>query len=354
MQHFSVSARKPFFVSVKTLVLSKRFKIFLNYIVGPVIFIWLSWSIYRQIQLQADVHQSWAVIKNALSGPQSWKIWAVVLLMTANWGLEARKWQVLIGHIQKVSFRDAFRAILSGQALGFSTPNRIGELFGRAVFLDEGNRLRGIVLSLVGGLSQTIITLLAGLLALIYLRWDILPATDQVAGVSVVWFTGFVAATAIGVGMFILLFFRIAWVIRALEKIRFVNKYRFLIEELENLRRKELTRILLLSVYRYIVFIVQYILLLQVFDVAVSVMHAVCMVGVMLLVLAIVPTIALAELGFRGKVSLQLFGLISANTLGIIATTAGIWIINLIIPAIAGSLFLLGIRIFRNKKEKTA
>jgi hypothetical protein len=44
-----------------------------------------------------------------------------------------------------------------------------------------------------------------------------------------------------------------------------------------------------------------------------------------------------------------LFGLLSANTIGILATAAGIWIINLVIPAIAGSLLILGIRLFRNR-----
>ncbi len=73
------------------------------------------------------------------------------------------------------------------------------------------------------------------------------------------------------------------------------------------------------------------------------------MVGVMLTLLAIIPTTALAELGIRGKMSLLLLGLISTNSVGIIATAAGIWLINLILPAIAGTLFILGIRIFRNK-----
>ena len=76
---------------------------------------------------------------------------------------------------------------------------------------------------------------------------------------------------------------------------------------------------------------------------------AACMACVLFLVLAIVPTVALAELGFRGKVSIQLFGLLSANTIGILATAAGIWIINLVSPAIAGSLLILGIRLFRNR-----
>jgi hypothetical protein len=69
----------------------------------------------------------------------------------------------------------------------------------------------------------------------------------------------------------------------------------------------------------------------------------------MFLALAIIPTIALAELGVRGKLSIFLFGMFSTNTLGIVLTASTIWLINLVVPALAGSLFILGIKIFRNK-----
>jgi hypothetical protein len=82
-------------------------------------------------------------------------------------------------------------------------------------------------------------------------------------------------------------------------------------------------------------------------------LDAFALVGVLFLVLAIVPTIALAELGFRGKVSLLLFGIISTNSVGIIATAGGIWLINLILPAIGGTLFILGLRIFKHKKPSS-
>jgi hypothetical protein len=62
-----------------------------------------------------------------------------------------------------------------------------------------------------------------------------------------------------------------------------------------------------------------------------------------------VPTIALAELGLRGKVSLELLGLLSSNSVGIVTTAVGIWVINLLLPAIAGTLFILGFRMFKNK-----
>ncbi|MES2372375.1 MAG: lysylphosphatidylglycerol synthase domain-containing protein [Bacteroidota bacterium] len=343
------SGFSPFFATVKQYPLNKKLKILLNYIVGPILFVWLSYSIYQQVQRQGDVQQSWQLIRSAFSGPQLLKISGVLVLMFVNWGIEARKWQLLVSSIQTVSFGKAFKAVFSGQALGFNTPNRMGESAGRAIFLDEGNRLRGVVLSAVGSMSQIIVTFVTGLVSLLYLRLYILNDAHQLTGLSIFWLDGLIYAITAGIILFILLYFRLSWMIKLLEKIPFIAKHKFFVQKLEDFHWKELTRILLLSSCRYVVFVVQYVLLLQVFEVNIGWLEAASMVSVMFLVLAIVPTIALAELGFRGKISLQLFGLLSSNTVGIVATAAGIWVINLIIPAIAGSLFILGIRLFRNK-----
>jgi hypothetical protein len=135
-----------------------------------------------------------------------------------------------------------------------------------------------------------------------------------------------------------------------LERVPFIAKYSFFIQKLEDLHYRELTRFLSISLFRYLVFVIQYLLLLQVFDVNIIWWQVMCLVSVQFLVLAIIPSITLAELGLRGKVSLALFGLLSNNALGIIATSAVIWLINLIVPALAGSLLILGLRIFRNNK----
>jgi len=75
-------------------------------------------------------------------------------------------------------------------------------------------------------------------------------------------------------------------------------------------------------------------------------------VSVIFLVLAIIPTFAIAELGLRGKVSLKLLELFSANSLGISIATATIWLINLVVPAIAGSLLIVSIKIFKHRNER--
>jgi hypothetical protein len=337
---------------IKTIDLSRKLKIFLNYFVGPALFVWLMFSIYHQIKQQGDVKQSWQMIKAAFYGASNWKIIIVAVLMIVNWGIEARKWQILVNRVEKISFWNAYRSILAGQAFALNTINRSGDFVGRILYLKEGNRLRAVALSLVGSMSQILVTFMVGLVALTGLRFTLLGQLNLVNGLNEFWLDTLIIALFAGVFVFTIFYFNVAFFIRVIENIPFVARFKYYIEKLEALHWRELTRILCLSAFRYVVFIVQYVLLLQVFGVASSILNLAMMVSVLFLVLASVPSIALAELGFRGKVSLQLFGLLSANHLGIIAAAAGIWMINLIIPAIAGSVLILGVRLFKNKQYK--
>jgi len=71
---------------------------------------------------------------------------------------------------------------------------------------------------------------------------------------------------------------------------------------------------------------------------------------VVFLVMAIIPTFTfLTELGLRWETSIQVLELFSANTIGIFAASFAIWLINLIVPALIGSLLMLSIKIFKNK-----
>jgi hypothetical protein len=287
------------------------------------------------------------MIVSSLKGPQQWKFWLVIVLSLVNWGIEARKWQVLVEPVQKITLFRSFKAVLSGLALSLFVPNRVGEYVGRILYMDEGNRLRSIALTLVGSVSQLIVTLVAGIGGLIYLRSNVLNANSQLAGLSVFWFDGLLYAIVVGTVLLLLVYYKLSRITALVERIPFVSKYSFFIQKVETFHWKELTRVLSLSVTRFIVFTVQYLLLLQVFKVEINLVDAWWMICVLFLVLAIVPSIPIAELGVRGNASLQLFGLLSTNTIGIIATAAGIWGINLILPSLAGSLFILGIKLFK-------
>ncbi len=328
--------------------LSKNSKIFINYFLGPLLFLWLSWSIYRQIQRQPDIENAWMRIKASFSSPAVWNLVAVLMLMIVNWGIEAIKWKISVRSVQRISCLKAFRAVLSGVSFSVSTPNRIGEYLGRILYMNEGNRLKTISITIVGSISQLIITLLMGFIGLLILQNNI--AATQI--VSSIWMKVLIYGVLAVLVVVILFYFRLSWLIKWIDRMPGSKKFVYLVSALNDFDTALLLRLLFLSAFRFLVFIIQYYLLFQLFDVTVAWPQALWSVSVSFLVMAVIPTIALAELGLRGEISLKLIGLFSTNHLGILMTTMTIWLINLILPAIAGSLLILGIRkIFRNNKD---
>jgi hypothetical protein len=93
--------------------LNKNIKIFLNYFLGPLLFAWLGFSIYRQILTQAHLETSWLHIRQSFQSVKLFNVLIVVFLMVANWGIEAKKWQLSVASIYHVNFIKAFKAILS-------------------------------------------------------------------------------------------------------------------------------------------------------------------------------------------------------------------------------------------------
>lgn len=289
------------------------------------------------------------MLKRAISGQNALFIALLPALMLVNWGIEARKWQILVSRVEKKNFFTAFGAVLSGLSLSLFVPNGIGDYAGRILFMHEGNRLRSITLTLVGSMAQLIVTLAGGFIGLVYLQHNGWTNAPELQGLSFFWINGIIFMIGMGTLLMLFIYFRLNWLTVMFEKIPFVYKYRFMVEKLEHISKGDLTRILWLSIIRFGIFIIQYLLLLHVFSVRVNIFDAACTVCVLFVVLAILPTIPVADLGMRGEAGLQLFGLLTSNTTGIIATTTGIWLLNLIVPAMAGSLFILGIKIFRNR-----
>ncbi|HXL58238.1 MAG TPA: lysylphosphatidylglycerol synthase domain-containing protein [Chitinophagaceae bacterium] len=321
----------------------------LNYIIGPLLFVILSISIYYKVKHQTRLQQTKDMLDGAVSGNNILLIILLILLMFVNWSIEARKWQVLVSRVEKVNFFTAFKAVLSGLSLSLFVPNGIGDYAGRIAFIQEGNRLRSVTLTLIGSMAQLIVTLSCGLFGLLYLRGHTWQHAEQFQGLSVLWINGIIFMIGMGVLLILFIYFKLGWLTIMFEKIPFVYKYRFMFENLEHISRRDLTRILSLSFVRFAVFIVQYLLLLHVFNVQLNTIDAICTICVLFLVLAILPTIPVADLGMRGEAGLQLFGILTSNAPGIVATTASIWLVNLIVPAVAGSLFILGIKLFRNR-----
>ena len=330
--------------------LNKNIKIIGNYVLGPLVFFVLAWFIWRQIISQTGWRASLDRILVAIKGPDQWRLWLVVLLMPVNWGIEARKWQLAMRPDGGISFSDAFRAIFTGATMASFTPNRMGEYLGRILYVEEGRRVAAISLTMICSMAQLLVTLVLGAGGLIYLfpllhqrslagqprlEWG-LPLTLTIIGLLL-----------LGLG---LLYFKFPGLTRRLARIPWIRKLGAGIKVLENFDPNILLRILLLSFVRYIVFVVQYSLVFPVFSVSLGFGQVWWGMSVVFLIMAVVPTFTfLTELGLRWGASIQVLELFNTNTIGIFAASFAIWLINLIIPALIGSLLIVSIKLFKSR-----
>lgn len=295
---------------------------------------------------QTDLEQRWQQIKYSW---QSWKFLAVIFLLVLNWGIEARKWQLLVLHVQSFSFIHAFKSVLAGCSITMLTPNRIGEYGGRILFLKEENRIKAISLNIASSISQLLVTMVMGCAGLIFLRYFSHNNSNALSVLPDFWGNVLIYFSITGTVILFLFYIRLAWLVRLIEKIPAFTKAIKHVTVLDEFSASQLLTILLLSLLRYLVFVLQYILLLQVLDVNIEVGLNFWLISVFYLVMAVAPTIGFLELPVRAKASMELMKLYSTNTLGIETAALAIWIINLVIPALIGSLLILGIKIVKEK-----
>ncbi|MBS1666210.1 MAG: flippase-like domain-containing protein [Bacteroidetes bacterium] len=328
--------------------LNKNIKLILNYFLGPILFLFLLHAIYHQLLQKSNWRESLYQIGLAVTGKDQWKIWIVFLLMLVNWGIEAAKWKISMAPVQQIRFWRAYRATLTGTTMASFTPNRTGEYLGRILYVEEGKRLQSISLTIVCSLSQLIITMIMGCAGIFYLQWylDSHPVVGNIPMQLVL--NVLLAIVIIAIVVLAILYFRLVWLVKLIYWFRLPEKYLAYVKFLEALDAKVLLRILSLSFLRYAVFIAQYYFMFSVFAVSISRLEAFGSVAVIFLIMAIVPTFTvLTELGLRWEAAIQVVQIFSINTVGIFAASFGIWLINLVIPALAGSLLILGIKLFK-------
>lgn len=322
--------------------MNKNIKIFTNYCLGPILFVVLTWSLYKQIVHQEDVLTRWNQIKSSWQHPI---FLLVILLMFLNWGFETVKWQILMKPLQHFSFKEAYKAILAGCSITMLTPNRIGEYGGRILFVKNENKVQAISVTILGSIAQLAVTFLMGTLGIIYFKniqyFEITNSIfNLITGNLILSISVFTSI------LLVLFYFNIQFLKRVIISLPFVKKLPSTIFSTLSYEKKVLLRVLLLSVSRYLIFILQYVLILRLMNVYIDFLPCVFLVSLFFMFMALAPTIGLIELPVRATAGWLLFGLMSNNFLGIQATVFCIWLINLVIPSLIGSVSMLRLKIF--------
>jgi hypothetical protein len=262
--------------------------------------------------------------------------------MFANWGIEALKWKKLIDKLLPIRYFRAFKAVWTGVTLGLFTPNRIGEYGGRLLYVPGKFRWTGIVSSLIGSFAQIVATFLFGLLALLFF----LSSKANIQGPML---TILIVVAILLVAIFLLAYYNMGMLIDLLRNKRLFRKIAPYIEVLSFYKTADFTNILLLSMLRYAIFSAQYLILLWLFGVHIQIGEGCVVVGVIFLAQTVLPSFTVAELLTRGNISLYFLHYYSDNSGAILAASTGLWLLNLIIPAVLGYFFILRKNFFKTK-----
>ena len=156
---------------------------------------------------------------------------------------------------------------------------------------------------------------------------------------------------------FLLLYYSVSLISVLVEKYlsKRWKKFRTYVAVFKKYSNKELSNVLLYSLIRYLIFNVQFYLLLRILGVNLPLIHSLFLTSALYYALTIIPTIALTELGIRGSLSLFLFELYFSQNggftdkmgLAIFTASSTIWLLNIIIPALIGTLFVYRLKFFR-------
>ena len=312
--------------------MNKNTKIWLNNILGGGISLLLLYFIYNEVTKQVSGIDSnaWKQTGNIVY------LWLCVFLMIINISLEGSKWYLLSVSVAPVSYFRAFCSYLAGIAFSIITPNRIGEYPGRIFYLGN-NTFRYITVAILGISAQLFSLYFFGILGLIYFN-IVFPALIAKVALAVCLIISF---------SIVVIYLRFESWIPAMIRIKWLRKFSIYGRLLNRVTTKRQALILAMSLFRFAVFTAQYLFLLRWMNVNVPFAEGFCMAALFFWLLAVIPSIALTELGVRGTVSLYLFQHFSSNSVGILAATVGIWLLNLILPSILGSILIMRMRLLR-------
>ena len=121
---------------------------------------------------------------------------------------------------------------------------------------------------------------------------------------------------------------------------------------LRQYERRELFEALFWSFARYVIYSLQYYFMLRFFGIDVPFLRAASCIATIYLLQTSIPLPPVVGLLARGEVALKIWGLFTHNDLSILAATFSLWVINLIIPAFIGLVFILKANFFQTKKNE--
>ncbi len=302
------------------------------------------WFIFHKLRHNQNITDFQSLTKY-LSAASVWIVLLTIfILMLLNWFLEALKWKFLVQPIEKITTWKAVESVFCGLTWAVFTPNRIGEYGGRIFFLSPRKRIMGAIAMGVGAVGQMVVTNVLGALAILWFIERFMHFNNMLY-----YALSFLAL--VFCGFFLLFYFNIRLVDGLLSKIKFLKRFKKFFGILARYKKSQLWKIFIYCLSRFCVFTTQYYLIIHLFVPDIQVFEMIMMLCILFFIQSALPSLDLLDIGVRVSTATYFFTFITPHEVAIMAATTCIWMINLIIPAILGSVFVLKLNFFGKSRN---
>jgi hypothetical protein len=298
-----------------------------------IVLVGILWLVYDKLWVQdreiGYIQHLWTVYKTS----PSILLISCLILAPFNWLFESKKWKLLVSPFQMLTWRQTADAIMSGITLGVLTPSRLGEYGGRLIHIEEDKRGQALYAHFMGSLSQNIPILLFGAISsAVYFSHHYLanPLMSFGLAILILFFTL----------LLILLYLQNSIITDKLFSLSWLKKHTngFLPTQYD---KALLSNVALFSLIRYCIYVSQYLLLLFYFDINVGISEAITGVCVVFLFQTGLPLPPALSVLARTEIALIVWSVFDNNHLSILTVPILLWMINLLVPAIVGSIIIL-------------
>lgn len=248
----------------------------------------------------------------------------LLLLSFLNWFFEFLKWQVLVSKLKNITFFESSKQVLMAHTSSIFTPFKIGEYGAKTLFYRKNQAKKIVFLNFLGNMAQLSATLIFGVIGLFYfLKWNI-PH----------WFEGYVLFVGLG---FLFICIGRRWTLFKNLKIKGFSPKK-ITDFIRSIPETAQVKILLFSGARYVFFSFQFCFLLSLLS-PVSWIETLPLVFVMYLFSSALPVLQLFDFAVKGGVAVLVFSAIPAQI--VVLTAFMMWFLNVMLPALLGSYFVL-------------
>ncbi len=248
----------------------------------------------------------------------------VFALSVLNWIFEGLKWQVLVRKIKRSTFSESFKQVLMAQTTSIFTPFKMGEYGAKTVFFCKKQAKKVIFLNFLGNMAQMCATVVFGFVGLFFfVKWNF-PQ----------WLELYVLLAGLGLLLF---FFGRRWIPfkRLVIKGFSLKKITDFIKSIPGTDR---AKILGFSFARYVFFSVQFCLLLS-FLTPVALLDLLPLAFTMYLLSSLLPVLQLFDFAVKGGIAVLVFSTIPPQV--VVSVAFLMWLLNAVLPALAGSWLVL-------------